>query len=313
MIFYAKQDKAILLFHRVLPVRDPLWDPIDPALFADTLKYVNKHFHVVTLDEILFSGETHSSKPFAALTFDDGYRDFIDYAMPVLDEHKLKASMFVVTDCIDKGMPTWTYIMDHIFANSRKMEWKDFDVALLPETFRKTSWQTQEEKLSYCRKFKQHIKWIPANDRDKIIDSLVANFDDAEYPANMMMNWDQLRQIKTAGYEIGSHSVTHPSLATINDLDSIKFEFTESAKRIKEEIGTFPSTFSYPLGGYDERVKQIACETGYKAALAVNYKKYNPAKQDIYEVPRIELYSESWLKTKMRINGTFNYLKKIYK
>ena len=313
MIFYSKQDKAILLFHRVLPERDPLWDPIDPALFKQTLKYVSKNFHVVTLDEILFEKNVSSSKPLCALTFDDGYRDFIDHAIPILDKEKISASMFLVTDCIDKGIPTWTYIVDHIFANSNKMEWAGFDPAELPEEYSKMKWETKQEKIDYCRKFKQYIKWIPSTKRDIIIKSLLENFNDTTYPPNMMMTWDEVRQIQAAGFGIGSHSVTHPSLATIEDKDAIRFELAQSKKRIKEETGFDSTVFSYPVGSYDERVKEIARETGYKAALAVNYKMYNPAKQDIYEIPRIELYSESWLKTKLRINGTFTYLKRLNK
>jgi len=313
MLFYSKQDKAILLFHRILPERDPLWDPIDPSLFERTLKYMQKNFHVITLDELLFEKNIHSSKPLAALTFDDGYRDFMDHAIPIMDAAKMKASMFLVTDCIDKGMPTWTYIVDHIFANSVKMEWTGFDPSGLPDEYRKMKWATREEKVNYCRKFKQYIKWIPSTERDSIISSLLENFNDVQYPPGMMMSWEEVRQVQAAGFGIGSHSVTHPSLGTIRDVDNIRFELTESAGRIKTETGVNPAIFSYPVGSYDERVKNIAREVGYKAALAVNYKMYDPAKQDLYEIPRIELYNESWLKTRMRINGTFNYLKKIFK
>ncbi|CAN5761210.1 polysaccharide deacetylase family protein [soil metagenome] len=313
MLFYSKQDKAILLFHRVFPERDPLWDPIDPSLFAETLKYMRKNFHVISLDELLFEKNIQSTKPLAALTFDDGYRDFIDFSIPIMDKAGMTASMFIVTDCIDKGMPTWTYIVDHIFAHSAKMEWKGYDPLLLPDQFRKIKWENREAKMNYCRKFKQYIKWIPSTTRDVIVKSLLENFNDVQYPPGMMMNWHEIRQIQSAGFSIGSHSVTHPSLATIKDEDSIRFEMEESANRIKAETAKSPQIFSYPVGSYDERVKKIAEETGYKASLAVDSKMYDPSKQEMFEIPRIELYNESWLKTKMRINGVYGYLKKIYK
>lgn len=312
MIFYSKQERAILLFHRILPDRDALWDPIDPSLFERTLKYIRKKFYIVSLNEMLFEKNNQSSKPLAALTFDDGYRDFIQYAIPILDEEKMVASIFVVTDCIDKNLPTWTYIIDHIFANSEKLEWNGFDNKALPEVFQKTKWSNQVEKMNYCRKFKQYIKWIPSTNRELIITSLLDNFNDSGLPKDMMMSWDEIRQIEAAGFVIGSHSVSHNSLATIADLNIIRYELEESAKRIKEETGNGCEVISYPLGSYDDRVKKIAAETGYKAGLAVNYNKYDPQKQDMYEIPRIELYSESWLKTKLRLSGTFGYLKKFY-
>ena len=309
MLFYAKQDKAVLLFHRVLPERDPLWDPMDPSLFRETLSYISKKFHVISLNEILFEKKEYSTKPFAALTFDDGYRDFIDYTVPMLDKVKMTASMFVVTDCIDKNMPTWTYILDYIFTNSAKMEWTNFDASTLSGEYQKIKWDTKEEKISYCKKFKQHLKWVHSSQRDIIIKSLIENFNDVQYPGNMMMNWHEVRQIQTAGYDIGSHSVTHPTLATIKEDSAIETELKQSAKRIKEETGIDPEIFSYPIGSYDERVKKLTKNAGYKAGLAVNKKIYNPVKHDLYEIPRIELHNESFFKTKMRLNGTISYLK----
>ena len=84
-------------------------------------------------------------------------------------------------------------------------------------------------------------------------------------------------------------------------------------KKIKEKTGITPKIISYPLGSYDERVKRISKETGYKAGLAVNKLMYDQTKHDLFEVPRIELYSESWLKTKLRVNGTESMFKQIFK
>jgi peptidoglycan/xylan/chitin deacetylase (PgdA/CDA1 family) len=313
MILYSKHKKAVLLFHRILPERDLLWDPIDPALFAQSLRYITKKFHIVSLNELLFEPETYSSKPKLALTFDDGYRDFIDYAIPLLDKWKLTASMFIVTDCIDSGLPTWTYIIDYLFTNSQKLEWTNYDVDELPEEYRKVNWNTKDEKIGYCRKFKQYLKWIPSISRDSIIKSLLLNFNDIESPGNMMMSWDEVKQIHNGGFQIGSHSVTHPTLATIADEGIIGFELNYSAKRIKEKTGIETEIFSYPIGSYDNRVKKLTKAAGYKAALAVNYKMYDPTIHDLFEVPRIELYSESWLKTRMRINGSASYIQQLLK
>jgi len=313
MLFYSKHKKAVLLFHRILPERDPLWDPIDPALFAQTLKFIAKRFHIVPLNEMLFENDQHSSKPMAALTFDDGYRDFIDHAIPMLDKAKLTASMFIVTDCIDNGLPTWTYIIDYLFSNSQKLEWTNFDVDDLPEEYRKVKWDNREEKVAYCKKFKQYLKWIPSVKRDAVIKTLLINFNDIELPRNMMMTWDDVKQIHAGGFNIGSHSVTHPTLATIADDGIVGFELSHSAKRIKERTGITTEVFSYPIGSYDARVKKLTSAAGYKAALAVNKKLYDPAINDLYEIPRIELYNESWLKTRMRINGTVSYLQQLLK
>jgi peptidoglycan/xylan/chitin deacetylase (PgdA/CDA1 family) len=311
MLFFSKQDIAVLLFHRILPVRDNMWDPIDPDLFEKTLRYVQKKFHVVPLKEALFENNMVSAKPLAAITFDDGYSDFIQYAMPVLDKYKMTASMYIVSDCIDRDLPPWTYLLDNIFAKTKKLSWPDIEVNSFPPEYQVTSWNTAEERIAYCKKFKQYLKRIPAQQRNSIIANALLNFNDVEDPHGLMMSWNDVKQIHSAGFEIGSHSVTHPTLATIEDEKTILFELTESARRIKAKTDIEADIFSYPIGSYDERVKQLTKNAGYKAGLAVNGKKYTPGKQDIFEVPRIELYNESWLKTRSRTNGTVSYLKQL--
>ena len=286
-----------------------MWDPIDPVLFEQTLRYVQTNFHIIPLDEALFHPRPVSSKPLAAITFDDGYHDFIDYAIPLLDKYKMSATMYVVSDCIDRNLPTWTYLLDTIFADTKKTFWENFHFFDLPEEYHSIQWGSVEERIMYCKKLKQYLKKVPAQRRDAIVQHILLNFDDVEIPAGMMMTWEEVRQIHSAGFDIGSHSVSHPTLATIEDETLISFELTASANRIREKTGNAPSTFSYPIGSYDERVKRLTEKAGYKAGMAVNGKLYNPDKQDIFEVPRIELYNESWLKTSMRTSGMISYFK----
>lgn len=313
MIFFKKQDRLILLFHRVFPQRDPLWDPVDPELFKRSLKFVTDNFNVVTLEEILFEKDTRSAKPMAAITFDDGYRDFIDYSIPIMDAFKVKASMFIVSDCIDHKTPTWTYVLDYHFNTTAKLSWQGFDTSVLPEKFRKTDWANSEERVTYGKAIKQYLKWIAADKREAIIASIHRSFNDVECPDDKMMSWEDIRQVHQAGFSIGSHSVTHSTLATISSEDEIRNELTRSAKRIEEKTGIRPEIFSYPINSYDERVKRLTQEAGYKAGLAVNQKLYDPVKFDMYEIPRIELNNESWLRTKMRMNGAITYVKQLYR
>src|SRR6476646_10390283 len=108
-----KNKVSILLFHRVHPVRDVMWDPIAPARFEFILRFLKKNYTVLPLLEILDTTPHYTKKPLAAVTFDDGYRDFIDYSVPIMDRLKIPSSMYVVTDCISNDKPTWTFEMDY--------------------------------------------------------------------------------------------------------------------------------------------------------------------------------------------------------
>jgi len=76
-------------------------------------------------------------------------------------------------------------------------------------------------------------------------------------------------------------------------------------------LGHFPTTISYPVGSYNETTKRISKEVGYKIGLAVNQNIYDPDKQDLFEIPRIELYNEPWWKTRLRITHTLENIKSI--
>lgn len=310
MLFFSKQTCVVLLFHRVSPIRDKMWDPIDPELFEQTLKYVSRKFHVISLSELLFERPSRSGKPLASITFDDGYHDFIDYSVPLLNKFGLPSSLFVVTDCIDKDFPTWTYFMDYLFENTKKLDLKDFYFPGLPKEFQKGEWRTREERIKFGKRIKQFIKGVPSNIRDQIIGNIGSNFSDVALPKNLMLSWEELKELQASGIEIGSHTVSHPTLATIKEESELKFELESSARILKERLGSVSPVLSYPCGSYNENVKKITRDAGYRAGLAVNGRLYNYVKDDIFEVPRIELYNQSWTKTRLRINGTISFIEK---
>ncbi|MEO8819766.1 MAG: polysaccharide deacetylase family protein [Ginsengibacter sp.] len=313
MIFFSKQTSVILLLHRVNPLRDKMWDPMDPELFENILRYIHRKFHVISLNELLFYPPEKSSKPFAAITFDDGYHDFLDYSFPILKRFNFHSTLFVVTDCIENNTPTWTYLVDYLFENSCKLQLSDFKFPDLPSEFKNGKWLNRDARMNYGKRFKQYLKWIPSVARKAIINSLIDNFNDVKNPDGMMLSWKELGEIKAAGIEIGSHSTTHSTLASIENENELKQELEVSAKILKEKLGTISPVFSYPCGSYNEHVKTFTQNAGYKAGLAVNGRLYNSSKEDLFEVPRIELYNQSWIKTKMRINGTMSFIEKTLK
>src|ERR1017187_5344676 len=94
----------ILLFHRISPHIDPVWPPITPTHFNKIITHLTKNYEVVPLEEtILGNYKPHTSKKLCAITFDDGYKDFMDYAMPIVREQKVAASIYVITDCVDSN------------------------------------------------------------------------------------------------------------------------------------------------------------------------------------------------------------------
>jgi len=297
------------LFHRVNPKRDPLWDPMDVALFEKCISYISKTHEVVLIEDLVSSDKLYSKNKFATIMFDDGYKDNIEYAAPILEKYKSKASFYVVTDCIEKNSPTWTHVLEHLFQFTSKVDIGiSFD--FLPLELKVDQLKSKEERIAYVSKLKPFLKKISHEERNKVLDKITETYNDFELP-KLMMNWKDLSELKNAGHYIGSHSVTHAMLGTMTNEDEINNELQQSRNMIKERLGYFPQTISYPLGSFNETTKRLAKEAGYKIGLAVKQKLYDPSKTDIFEIPRIELYNEPWWKTRLRITNTLENVKSL--
>ncbi len=297
------------LFHRVNPKRDILWDPMDVALFEKCIKYISNKYEVVPLEDIAFTNHLYSVNKYATIMFDDGYKDNIEYAAPILDKYKCKASFYVVTNCIDNNTLTWTHTLDYLFQHTNKQK-IDLDFDFLPTELRRKKLLSTDDRIFYARKLKSALKKISYRDRRLVLDRIKYSYTDVKMP-KLMMNWTDLTELKNAGHYIGSHTVTHAMLGTMTNEDEINNELLQSGNKIKQNLGFFPITISYPVGSYNEQIKILAQKAGYKLGLAVKQNIFNPYKEDLFEIPRIELYNESWFKTKLRISNTLENIKKI--
>lgn len=298
------------LFHRVNPQRDPLWDPMDVSLFERTINFINKNFIVCQLED-LFNERNMATgkKKWATIVFDDGYKDNIEYAAPILEKYKIKASFYVVTDCIKHNTPTWTYILDFLFRNTAT---KKLDILFdfVPAALRVKELKDEQLRVNYVKKLKPAMKQLSHENRLQLMDHFSKTFNDVALP-KLMMDWNDLRQLQSSGHYIGSHTISHCMLGTMNVETEIKKELSGSGNEIKTQLGYFPKTISYPVGSYNETTIRLSKDAGYEIGLAVKQRKYDPARDNLFEIPRIELYNEPWLKTQMRINGVYGKLSKL--
>jgi polysaccharide deacetylase len=85
------------------------------------------------------------------------------------------------------------------------------------------------------------------------------------YEAFPALTHGQLRAIGDMGMEIGSHTVTHPVLTTLSDA-AIRREVFDSKRMLEDIVGRPVSSFSYPCGRFDRRVRAIVAEAGYTLA-----------------------------------------------
>ena len=109
------------------------------------------------------------------------------------------------------------------------------------------------------------------------------------------MDADQIQEIKNAGMEIGSHTLTHPNLAK-SDSEIVRNQLNES----KENA----TTFCYPAGAFDATTVNLVQEAGYNAAVTT---KFGIADQDssILELPRVRVENGSAITLQHKIEAAF--------
>jgi peptidoglycan/xylan/chitin deacetylase (PgdA/CDA1 family) len=124
---------------------------------------------------------------------------------------------------------------------------------------------------SAIQKANEHCCKLSGQEQEKYLQSLEEQLGVGEYKVkDTMMNFDDLRVLQSEGHTIGSHTITHPNLALIDD-EQLRHEMTESKRILESELDTEIVHFSYPnpalYPNWSERTMRIAGETGYKTAV----------------------------------------------
>jgi peptidoglycan/xylan/chitin deacetylase (PgdA/CDA1 family) len=303
----SRQQVRNFLFHQVNPKRDPIWDPVDVPLFYKCIRYISKKYKIIPV-EYLPDIRPEFIHKYATISLDDGYKDNITFAAPVLDKYKVKASFFVVTDCVEKNIPTWTHELEYLFQHTGKIK-IDLCFDFMSHSMKVSELLNADQRISYVKKLVPFIKTLTNEQRELVIETVRTTFDDVEIPG-MMMDWNDIRQLANHGHAIGSHTVTHRILTDLKNEAEIKKELVDSGNLIAKHIGRFPEMISYPIGYYNENIISQCKEAGYKIGLTTRQDVYDPQKNSVFEIPRIGLCNEPWWKTQMRITNMLEKIKK---
>lgn len=298
------------LFHRVSEDKSALWPPMTPIRFEHSIQFIQRLFDIQLLEDIVSSPlDVNTRQRIATISFDDGYKDNIEIAKPILDKYGIKASFYVVTESMDTNCPIWTYQLDET------LEFYESDVRLPRaklwiELTKDIAVDNPQTFIRDARILKARIKRLSYEEQKLFLDEFYY-LNPKVSGAPRMMNWDDLRRLTEEGHIVGSHTCTHPMLGQIKDEEKIRAELLNSKKIIEKEIGIAPKAISYPIGSYNVLTKKIAKEVGYEMGLAVDGFVYNPKVQDKFSIPRIEIYEENIMKRILRLSGIISCFKSL--
>lgn len=257
----------ILLYHRIDDGGDAFLASTPTALFKRQMEYLAKSSTVCSLEDAV-EAMLRDDLPdnVVVITFDDGYRDNYVNAFPVLTSLSLTATIFLATGCIGSQGILWHDRVFRAFNTTGATLLKKFG----PQR-KSYSIRTDHEKTRACAELLEVLKGLREEERTLWIDRLIERLaveDPREVP-NLMMNWDEVREMQRSGMSFGSHTVTHPILSTLS-MARVEDEITKSKAAIEQELRVPIKTFAYPngrRGDFTEQTKELLRQTGYTCAV----------------------------------------------
>jgi peptidoglycan/xylan/chitin deacetylase (PgdA/CDA1 family) len=274
---------AVLCYHRVVdsPERRKAGLTVDEgvtvATFEAQMRFMLRHFEPVLPSQA--AALSLAGRPRFAVTFDDGYADNAGVAAPVLTRLGIPAAFYVVSACVGTQRRFW---WDRLAAMLRSTQRTELPLAgLLPAGEEPPAWPAAFDlrddvaKRVATDRIGAAVRGLAPGQIGPVIERLaeLLDADDQAPPADQLMDWSQVRQLVSAGFEIGAHSADHFNLARISELE-LERQVAGAKARIEAETGTPVRSFAYPYGGpahVTSAVQEAVRRAGFECAFtAVN-------------------------------------------
>lgn len=256
---------TVIMFHRVLAPDDARWAHCDPDytlrsdLFAQCLKFFAAHYNMVTVDDVLRARRGEGVLPDRALlvTFDDGWRDNVDFALPPMRSMKMPGLMFVVADAVGREEP---FYQEQIVGAWRRGR---LDTAALAAALRSAGEEVEAASgndIAVLRRLIGRVERLTPSARGALLAGLHERLADG---LRHMIDADELRSLVDGGIAIGLHGKTHTPMTAATDLDAeLAGARAEMAVRLPGREP--PATMSFPHGRFDATIAQRARDAGYE-------------------------------------------------
>ena len=273
----------ILTYHRVLEHPDPLL-PSEPDAdrFAAQMAVLAAHCSVLPLPEAARRLQEGSLPPAAVcITFDDGYRNNLDVATPVLQRYGLPATVFVMQNAIESGI-MWNDLV--IEAVRRAPATMDLSMVGLG----KVALRASAERAPFLSRVLEAFKYRSMRERWDGARELYHRIVAAP-PPRLMLNESELRRLAQAGIDIGGHTVNHPILVKLPE-DEARREIGGGAEWLARVVGRRPVSFAYPNGrpgrDFGESHMRIARDAGFNLAVSTEW-SCATRESDPFALPRV--------------------------
>ena len=273
----------VFIFHRVLSEKDSLRpDEPDAAQFDWMLRLIRANFLVLPLGQAVDQLKNGTLPAAAAcITFDDGYRDNLTIALPLLERHGLAATFFIATGFLGGGRMWNDDIIEAVRAShGASVDWSEFELG-------RHDLVSDDQCRTMIAAVLGKLKYAPHDRRAATAREIArrAGLDDA---SDLMMTPGEVRSLRASGMEIGGHTRSHPILSSLGD-DEAHSEIVSGKNELEAILGESVNVFAYPNGNperdFAPRHVDMIREAGFSAAVTTERSVGKPG-DDPLLVPR---------------------------
>lgn len=270
-----RREIMILLYHRVNGVKTPARSITDrlsvrPKLFEKQMAFLCRYFRVMSLeDAVRHLKEGKFPKGGAVVTFDDGYADNADVALPILKRWNIPAAVFVATGFAGGEKYFWWDRLETMILDRRSirlvLDRDDFSANL--------DLRTRRRRVHAFWEIYHRLRPLDSNLREDLMNGIserLRDYGDLSRPFHAStLTWEALKTLKDMGITLGAHTHSHAMLTSLS-ADGIRREVNR-CRSVLEKHGIGPvEAFAYPVGNEEALPKGIAVilkEAGFTCGL----------------------------------------------
>jgi len=257
-----RNSLTVVMFHRVLAPSDPRYREADPEWtmktdsFDQCLQFFQKHYNIVSAEQVFAAirGEKPLPPRSLLVSFDDGWADTAQYALPILDKRKVPALIFVAGSAIGQPFPFWQERVFHFLAGNQDGI-SQLKILLLKHGI---SIEEEMEIQSGEAKIRAIIKQLERFD-PALLDSATRTLPICTSPAAMLNHQELL--VLAQNHCIGGHGMTHQPLAKAGDANH---ELRASQETLSQLLGRTVESMSFPHGSYSDSIIKKSLKNRYK-------------------------------------------------
>jgi peptidoglycan/xylan/chitin deacetylase (PgdA/CDA1 family) len=269
------KSAAILMYHSVLEEPSRVTDSLggialSTTVFRSQMEMLAREFRPIDLAQAgrFLTEEGELPERAVVITFDDGYTDNYEIAMPILDRVGVPAAFYVTVDCIERRTLPWPSRLRFAFRTTPKKNWVDSAGK---------SWNlssAEDRETAYLNGCDQVCQTAGV-----ALEAEVARAErelEAKLPDNtgqLMMTWEQVKGLEQKGHIVGSHTMTHPNMAFLK-LEDLRRELTVSKQTMESHLGAPVRHLSYPcpalFPNWTQQTTEESKRAGYRTAVTTN-------------------------------------------